>query len=508
MRRLKEIRGRLIKSSLWIAGGRVLSNGLNALNTVILARLLLPTDFGLVALATSLFAFLAAITELSLVQALVRTSEPTDDHYHTAWTLGVVRALLLGGGFAVSAPFIAEAYHEPRLQAVIYVLALSAVVSSLQNPKLVALQKDLRFEQTFILTTVCSLLNVACAIGVAVATRSYWALVVGAIVSQAAYAVLSYLFVPYRPQPRINRLGELWRFSLWVSLGQIVHTVNYRADQFLVGTFVGQRQLGLYTVGSRLAVMPGQEIVRPLTATLFPAFSLVKDDPVRLARAYARTQGMVTAIALPASLGFALLADPAVRLLLGEKWIAAIPVVQMIGVLYSLDTLGSLVNPLAMSRGETRVLFIRSCQKLALRLPLLIVGLYFGGLMGLLYGRMLAGALGNLIDMAMINRLIGLSIVDQLKANLRVFLAAGAMSVAALGLSALIGHPQGQLALGATLVGVASAGAATYVLATLALWVAAGRPDGPETEIIHSLSRLTRRLAGVRARTGKPTGQA
>ena len=121
--------------------------------------------------------------------------------------------------------------------------------------------------------------------------------------------------------------------------------------------FLGRAELGLYSVGSRLAVLPGQEIVRPLTGTLFPAFRLTADDPERLRRAYQRVQCLVTAIALPASIGFGLIADPVVRLALGDKWLGAIPVIQLLAAIYSLDTFGSLVTPLSMAKGETRLLF-------------------------------------------------------------------------------------------------------------------------------------------------------
>lgn len=459
-----------------------------------LARLLAPNDFGLVALGTTLIVVATAFTELSMNQALVHSREPTRDHYNTAWTLGVCRGLLLATIFALAAPFIAEMYKEPRLDNIMYALAIGTFLSGLQNPRLVSLQRNLQFHQTFLIGSSAMLVNVASAISVAVIYKSYWALIVGTLAGQVTGLILSYSMFPYRPDISFGKFRELWSFSVWVSLGQIANTLNYRFDQFLVGTFAGRSELGLYTVGSRIAILPGQEIVRPLTTTLFPAFSLVRDDQNRLRRAYQRVQGLVTSIALPASVGFGLIADPAVRLLLGPKWHDAIPVVQMIAVLYSLDTLGSLVAPLGMSSGQTRTLFIRNLQKLAIRAPLLAGGLALGGLMGLLYGRMIAGVVGVIVDMVMIDRIIGLSVLSQLRANFRCFAATAAMSAVTLGIQPFLPVQTGVVMQVAQIAMIVALAVAVYVITTWVLWRISRRPDGPEREIIDVAGKVVRRL--------------
>jgi len=485
-----DIKARVIRGSIWISIARGTTNLLSALSTIVLARLLLPTDFGLVALAVSMLVVLDAFTELSISQSLIHTKEPTPDHYNTAWSLGLARGLAIGVGFGLAAPFAASAYGEPRLEEVMYALAISAFVGELRNPKLVMFQKQLRFHQQAILGIAQTLMNVLVSIAVAALFRSYWALIAGMLAGQFTAVVLSYTIVPFRPSLSCKHFSELWRFSVWVSLGQIVNTLNYRFDHLLVGTFLGRAELGLYHVGNRLAVMPGRELVRPLTGTLFPAFRLAADDPERLRRAYRRVQGVVTAIALPASIGFGLIADPLVRLALGENWIGAIPVVQLVAAIYSIDTFGSLVTPLGMAKGETRQLFMRTLQKLAIRVPLIVGGLVFGGFMGLLYGRMIAGAAGIVVDMATIDRLAGISLFEQFRANMRAILSTAAMvlSVVLLRISVTFpGDGDGQFIALVTTIMLATL---VYVGTSLLLWSLAGRPKGPETEIIEGGAKV------------------
>jgi PST family polysaccharide transporter len=130
---LHNIRDRILRGSVWISGGRIVVNILSAVSTIVLARLLMPSDFGLVALATSMLAMLQAFTELSLSQALIAIGEPTREHYDTAWTLNLARGVLVGLGFCVAAPVLARLYSEPRLEAVMLALAISAA-SEVDSP--------------------------------------------------------------------------------------------------------------------------------------------------------------------------------------------------------------------------------------------------------------------------------------------------------------------------------------------------------------------------------------
>jgi lipopolysaccharide exporter len=496
------LKNQIVRGSVWITIARASTNSLAALSAIVLARLLVPEDFGLVALATSLLIIVQSFTELSLAQALIHNPDPTPSHYHTVWTLGLMRGLLLSCGFAVAAPIAAHLYGDPRLETIMFALAAGVLVVALQNPQLIKLQKEMSFRQDALLTIASSILGAVVSIVIAAIFHSYWALVIGTMTTQISYVALSYAIFPFRPALRLTHFREFWGFSAWASLGQIVSTLNYRLDQVMVGTFVGRYDLGLYTVGSRLAVLPGQELVRPLTSTLFPAFRLAAHDRERLVRVYQKTQAFATSVAMPASLGFGLIADPVVRLVLGNGWLDAIPVVQLIALVFSLDTLGSLSQPLAMAEGNTKSLFVRNCQKFAVRLPMMALGLYLDGLIGLLYARMISGAIGVVIDMTMVKRLIGLSLAAQVRVNLRCFAGCAAMSVVAMlctrafGFASAASHLELGIGLAVTIV----LSALAYVLTNFLLWRIAGRPSGPEAEILEMLSGLAKRIRHKRSR--------
>jgi len=492
---------RLFKGSIWVSAARAITNVLAVLSTFVLARLLDPSDFGLVALATTMLALVTAFTEVSMNEALVRHQDPTPQHFSSAWTVNALRGLLVFALFAAIAQPAAAFYDEPRLMPVMFALGAGILVFSLGNPRRIMLQRDLVFWQDFVLNVSQKLVGVIASIAIAWIYRSYWALVVGIVLSQLTYFALSYLILPFRPRVTVKHARELMSFSIWLTLAQIVNTLNWRFDHLLVGKFLGRADLGYYSVGSNLAAMPTRELAFPLTMTIFPGFAMIAGNRPRLAAAYQRAQSFVSAIALPSGIGAAILADPLVRLVMGEKWEPAIFIIQALAAVVALQTLGSLVQPLAMALGQTRLLFIRSAQMLALRLPIVIFGLYIDGLRGLVLARIATGLIGALVDMLLVKRFTGLTVTSQLAVNLRALLSVTAMVIGAL----LLGH---EISFDRTTTGlvqeVATVGmtcALLYSLTTLVLWQLAGRPLGPEAQIIELARNIFRRLGFSRGRS-------
>lgn len=475
---------RLLKGSVWISASRGLVNGLGMISTIVLARLLLPADFGLVALGTTMLAILQAVTELSLSQALMHHREPTDDHFHAAWTLGMTRGVVLGGLFAAAGPMAANFYGDERLTSIMYALGFSVVLSGLANPRRIMLQKQLIFWQDFVLSVSQKLIGVVVSIVVALVYHSYWALIAGTIAGQVAQVMISYTVLPFRPKIGFRHAKELWSFSIWLSLSQITTTIIWRFDQLLIGKFLGAAPLGYYTVGSNLSMLPTREATLPLTQTLFPAFARLRDDHDRLRRAYQRAQGLVTAIALPLGVGMALVADPLVLVTMGEKWLPVTIVIKALATVFAIQTIGTLVQPLGMALGVTRLLFIRDTQFFFLRLPLISAGIYFDGLQGAVYARIITGLVAVFINLFLIKKLIALPIFVQLKANLRSMTAVAIMSAGVYGLQMVWSAGETTTELLSYITVLVAVGAGCYIASTVVLWLLAGKPNGPEEEIL------------------------
>jgi O-antigen/teichoic acid export membrane protein len=278
-------------------------------------------------------------------------------------------------------------------------------------------------------------------------------------------------------------------FSVWLTLGQIVNTINFRLDQLLIGTFVSKIQLGYYVVGDNLATIPTREATAPLTATVFPAFSRLAHDRPRLAAAYSRAQSLTTAVALPLGAGVAIIADPLVRLTMGHKWIPAIFIIQALAAVFAFQTLGNLAQPLAMATGQTPLLFKRSLQALLFRVPFILIGMYADGMIGIVYARIFTGTAGLFMNANIVTRITGLTFMQQIGSNFRALASSAAMALAAAGLWRFLPAASNSILNIEEIALLIPFCAAIYVFFTAALWHLAGRPSGPETELLSLVAK-------------------
>lgn len=492
---------------MWLGSSRLAINAIGLVSTLVLARLLSPEDFGLVAIAEAIFAIAGAVTQLSLAQSLVQHRAPQPHHFNTAFTLNIARSVLLGAAIAAFALPAAQIYGDPRLRDVMLVLALATALGGLENPRLVVFERDLIFWQNFCLNVGSKLGGFVVAIAIAYVYRSYWALVLGSFFAQAVRVALSYVVLPNLPRLSLQGARELLSFSGWLTLTSGLKTATLRYDPLLIGLAVPQAVVGHYTFGSRLGSLPVRETLSPLRTLLFPALSRMQDEPFRLRRAYRNAQAVIFFMAMPLGVGFAFVAEPVVLVTIGKKWLPAVPVMQAIAVLSALNQLENL-QPLAMSLGRTKRLFGRELRVFLIRLPLVTAGLLLGQatalgvVMGMVAGRFLATLINVALNMKLVEALTGDTLKEQLRIAPRPIVASGAMVA---GLALLFGLPaaggdQGvgtgvdTVALIAQLLVLVPSGIAIYAATTVLLWLALDRPEGAEQEILSSLRAARHRI--------------
>ncbi|UVI39559.1 lipopolysaccharide biosynthesis protein [Qipengyuania spongiae] len=488
----------LLKGAGWMALARAVVNAIAFVSTLVLARILVPEDFGLVAIAEAFAVILASLTELSLANALIRHDEPEEHHFHTVWTLNFTRAAILAAAMAALAIPVASLYGDPRLGPILFVLAASTLLSGAENPKLVHFERNLIFRQEFVLNVGAKLLSFIVAITVALLFRSYWALVLGAAAAVVARVTLSYVLIGYRPRPSLAGYRELLSFSIWLTFAEGIQTINNRSVPLAIGFFVSPASLGQYTMGVRLAQMPITQGIAPLRRTLFPAFSRIRHDAARLRAAYGRAQAYLCTVAFPVACGLAVLAEPLVRTLIGEKWLPAVPILQVLSVTAALEIMEN-TNALAMALDRTKDLFMRNLRVFFVRIPLIVAGALAGDrigigiVMGVVIGRSAASVLNMVWNMQLVRSAIAVPLRAQLARGLRPAIA----SIVMVGcVWAMVGLGPA-LSEGAEAVAwlsiFAACGAAIYALALGSVWLVAGKPDGPESEVIALVGGLIRK---------------
>ena len=500
-----EMKSRLFKGAMWIGAGNIFVNALGFISTMILARLLVPEDFGLVAIAYAVMTIFSAVTDMALSQALVQHDDPSDDHFHTAWTMSVIRSIILAIALAVCASPLASFYDDSRLEFLLFLIAISIAFSGFTNPKLIVFQRRLEFHQVFILSCTNKLVSFAITVGLAFIYRSYWALVIGPLVAQITEVLLSYILIPYRPKPRLAEYRELLSFSIWMTLGNWVTSANMRADPLVLGYFLPVNVLGQYSVGSNLSSQTIFQLIGPVKQVLFPAFSRLKHDMERFRRAYSKSQGILCLFAFPIGCGLAVLADEVVGLVLGAKWEFAAPVIEILAFVTGMKMVEN-VNSVAMATGNTKQLFYRDVREFLIRWPLVLLGLYLGRetpytmLIGALVGRAFSIGFNTFWNMTLIRDITAIRVRTQLATVWRPAVGAAAMVVCVYALKS--GLPAFDVYAGDVyrLCLLIAAGALTYVITLAILWTMDGRREGIEIDAVHLIrdlvSRKLRKVSG------------
>ncbi|MCZ7566047.1 MAG: oligosaccharide flippase family protein [Burkholderiales bacterium] len=297
---------------------RFVERGLGFLSTLILARLLLPEDFGLVAMAISISALLDVFADFSFDLALIRDQRATREHYDTAWTLELLILMLYGLCLLLIAFPAAWFFNEPRLVPLMAMLALVAVIGGFNNIGVVAFRKELDFRKEFLYLGGRKLAMFMTTIPLAFLLGNYWALMLGILAGVAVGVALSYLAHPYRPRFCLKHWRELFGFSRWVVVTNLADFIPLHFATFVLGRIAGVANVGVYSVGAELARLPTTELVAPIDRAVYPGYAKLSHDKDALRRHYLAALGLIAALGLPAALGIAAVAPFAVPVLLGS----------------------------------------------------------------------------------------------------------------------------------------------------------------------------------------------
>jgi len=205
--------GKVFKGTKWYTAMRWSIRGLGFISSAILARLLLPEEFGLVAIVMVICGFIVIIFDFGVNWALVQNSKATDDHFDTAWTLRLIESLAIAallGGFST---LIASSYGDIRIEVICQILAVGTVIRGFENIGTVKFLKDMRYSKDFLYNVLPKVVSTFITIGLAFYYKSYMALVLGTVLHNIVVVVISYLIVSYRPKFSFKKLSDIWGFS-------------------------------------------------------------------------------------------------------------------------------------------------------------------------------------------------------------------------------------------------------------------------------------------------------
>lgn len=278
------------------------------IGTLILARILSPSDYGVVGIALALTTFVEMLGDFGFSIYLVQKNPLEKSDLDTVWTcqvcVGALQAVALGG----SASLVAGFYRLEALFPVLLWLSPSSFILGLKNVGVVLFQKEMQFHKRFHLRVTPKIIGVVLAIFTAYLLRNYWAIIVGVIAQRACEVILSYVVSRFRPRFSLDKIRDVMKFSLWVYINTSLVFIANRSGELLLGKFRGSVSAGIYSLSYSVATLITSELAEPIGRVSLPAYSKMRRDSGSLSKGYLHLLSGMCFIALPLSLGIAIMA--------------------------------------------------------------------------------------------------------------------------------------------------------------------------------------------------------
>jgi lipopolysaccharide exporter len=450
---------RTLRGMAWAYGAYVGGRLLVLVSTAILARLLTPRDFGVVALALVFTVFLEAIKDLGLGQALIVASpEEEAARAQTVFAWSVVMGIALTLLAAAISPLVASFFHQSQLRALLPVLGLNFILRALGTTHYSLARRHLNYRVRTV-SEICEV-TVRGVVGIvlALAGAGAWSLVIGFVAGVSASTIALWLQVPFRPQPRLTRthLRDLLKFGGVLTIVDVGAVIFYNTDYLFIGRVLGAASLGLYTIGFRIPELAILNVAHVAADVLFPAYSAL--DRGRLREGYLASLRYLTMLTVPLATGLAVLARPVILVVFGHQWTGSISVTRVIAAY-------TLFATLAIPPGTVLKVTRRAWLMVGFSVPVIFV---LAGLLviftsqGIVKVALVTMALQATIAPAqatIVSRQLGIPVWASVRELVPPVFAAAAMAAALLAVNTLISTPTLALLAGVPLGAVVYLGA-------------------------------------------------
>ena len=329
------------KGIAWTASAQVIKQCLEFGVGVIMARLLAPSDFGVVAACMIFFSFVSIVTSFGFGPAIIQRSEINDEYLNTAQTICVAFGIVSSLAMALCAGLIGGVFRNQAVSDIIPLMSLTFLFSSFSIVPQSLLTRQLCFSKLTTASIISSASYGVVAVGMAASGFGVWSLVGAPVASVFVNMVLLSYFASYFPKFSFNRkyCNEIWSFGGAVTISSLLNHVARNADNFIVGRHLGSEALGFYSRAYNLATIPKEIMVSVFGAVLFPSFARMQDSVTRQSDAYFKSINAIVLVTLPASLVLLISAPELINVVYGDKWsnsIFPLRILSLAGFVYTL----------------------------------------------------------------------------------------------------------------------------------------------------------------------------
>ncbi len=318
--------GILMLSASWIA------KTLGLLSTIILARLLTPEDFGLVAITMLVIHFLGVFAQTGSQHYLLSKETIDDDDLNTAWSINFILRLTIALLLFTFAKPIAD-FFQADLTNALRVSSLILIIIGFTNPAISLAKRQFKYAGIFKLSLIVKFISFTVTVIVAYYTRSYWALIIGTITHYLVNAIGSYFIYPFRPKLSLKKFDQQWEFSKWVLLRSFTGYIRSKGDAFLIAKFFNTSEVGVFSIAKEFAMLVYEQIATPIAEIIMTSVQKAKNNKANIPYIIEKYLLILISMIAPIVCLLSLLSESVVSIILGEKWLAAAPILTVLTLL-------------------------------------------------------------------------------------------------------------------------------------------------------------------------------
>lgn len=434
-----EFRSRTISGISWSVVSQVGAQALMFLTTVVLARLLSPREFGLLAMITVITSFAKVFADMGFSSALVQKQDVRPEHWSSVFWLNLGIGLLLTLIFMMGAPILAHFYSEPMLFPLTLFISTNFLIGSLTIVQKTMMIKSLDFRSLSVVDITAMAISGIVAIMMAYAGAGVWSLAVQAVLLSVVSAILLWKLAKWRPSFIFEwaAIKDLLGFSLSLFGSTLLNYWVRNLDYLLIGRFIGSQSLGVYRNAYQVMLFPLANVSRVISRVMFPSLSLVQQDKARVKHLFLRMTRTIALVTFPMMTGLFVVVEPFVLTLFGSQWSAMIPILQIFCLVGLMQSLGTLNGNLYLSQGRADLQF-----RVGLFLKMngilgIVIGLRWGAL-GVAIGYATASLINSFPSFFFAGRLVNLTYWEVWRRLLGTLTCALIMAAAVWGLGLLL----------------------------------------------------------------------
>ena len=413
---MQQAKTNIVNSFIWSAIQRFGSRILLFIANIVLARLLSPADFGCVGIIMVFISFSDIFINGGFASALIQKKDTTQTDYSSVFFVNMSVSLLCYAVLFFWAPSIAEFYHIPILCEVLRAQGIVLIFNAFNVVQTNMLQKRLNFKRLAIAENVSCVLGCGVGIFSAYMGMEVWSLVIKNLVMYFSYSLILWLWDSWRPSFAFSfkSVSELFQFGGFILLSNLTDAIYNNLQPLIIGRVFSDRDLGHFTQARKLEELPVIGLSNVVSSVSFPLYSKLQDDKQGLLTMLQRNIKAITYLNFPLMVLLAIVAEPLMVLLFGEKWLPAVPYFQILCVAGLLTSINISNRDLFAALGRSRVYFYSQLVYKIVGIALIVGGMHWG-IEGLIWGRVVAYYFLFVLNAAIANRLIGYGLWLQLR---------------------------------------------------------------------------------------------